>query len=324
MGDLPAWLAQAHQRATGAARPRRYRDLPVRGAAPAFPMPQVQPWERQQRQQREQRPGASAGAMVGNAYQPPPLIPRDVPEVPEGRPQYWLPRVPARANPPREAPAFPLLPPGSQGPVVPENPIDMGARVSGAPAGYLRALSGQEGGDNPTAQNPKSTARGLSQFTEGTFLDMLNRYGDEYGLPDGLSREERLSLRDSPQWSMLLGGELFNESEHKLSTGANRGVAPAEVYAYGHFLGEDAGRYVLRLIEAGGGGRNAREVIRGYYGNSPAQRRQAERVIEQNPGLFTPQATIGDVMARQQRDFTAHGVQRGVNEEELTRRRPRR
>lgn len=314
---------------------------PAPAAQPPAPFPfpdgRVQPWEAERRRQAtEANMGANIGAAVG-AFRP---IDRSAPldriRIAPGRPDYWAPRVPERVNPPREAFPFPMVnpPPGSP---IPETPIEMASRVSGAPHGYLRALAAQEGLDDPDAKNPRSSATGLMQFTEDTWLQMLAEHGERYGLPRELqaaierkpngsgyfvrdpgARAALMELRRSPHWSALLGGELFNQSNETLQDRLGRPVSPAETYAAGHFLGEDAGAYMLREVDGGRGDRDAREAIRDYY-QSIRRPDQAEAVIEQNPRQFAPGNTVADLMRMQTEDFAEHGARRGVDPGELRR-----
>lgn len=326
--------------------PPRFASSPfAAGPAPTaepFPFPgggRPQAWEVERRRQFiEQNPGATIGAVVGARPAPPDLTPPpDVLRAPEGRPGHWVPRVPGRADPPRSAFPFPGV--SQPGAPIPEAPLEMAARVSGAPYGYLRALSGQEGLDDPNAKNPRSSATGLMQFTEGTWLQMLAEHGGEYGLPSELLRQierkangsgytvrnpvtraELMDLRRSPYWSALLGGQLYNQSADTLEAVLQRPVSPAEVYAGGHFLGEDAGAYMLGEVDNGRGARDAREAIRAYYLRT-GQPRQAELVIQQNPRQFREGNTVADVMSMQTADFIEHGVTRGADRNELERPR---
>ena len=328
----PARPAPTLQEALSAQAPPPFPFMAAGGApAPAqqapggepFPFPRstVQPWEIEQRRAYvEQNPGATIGALVGGRPAPPDRTPPpDRIPVPEGRPDYWAPQVPGRMNPPREAFPFPMVnpPPGAP---VPEDPLRMGSRVTGAPYDYLRSLAGQEGMDDPEARNPRSSATGLMQFTKSTFDQMLNEHGAEYGLPEGLTQAQRMELRNSPHWSALLGGELYNQSARSLETRLGRGVSPAEIYAGGHFLGDAAGGFMLGEVDAGRGNRDAREAVRAYYRQVGAPG-QGEAVIAQNPRQFAPGRTVADVMRMQTEDFVAHGEARGADGGALRRRR---
>lgn len=56
-----------------------------------------------------------------------------------------------------------------------------------------------ESGGNSYARNPRSSAGGLGQFIDATWLDVLSRYRPD--LVSGRSRDELLSLKTDPQLS---------------------------------------------------------------------------------------------------------------------------
>jgi hypothetical protein len=60
-------------------------------------------------------------------------------------------------------------------------------------------IIGVESGGNPNARNPKSSAAGLGQFIDSTWLSTLAKHRPD--LIEGKSREELLSLKSDPQLS---------------------------------------------------------------------------------------------------------------------------
>src|SRR5688572_14505019 len=63
-----------------------------------------------------------------------------------------------------------------------------GLKVASAKSGvsfqYLVAKAAQESSLDPEAQATTSSAAGLFQFTRGTWLEMMQRYGSQYGYGD--------------------------------------------------------------------------------------------------------------------------------------------
>src|SRR5689334_11742651 len=60
--------------------------------------------------------------------------------------------------------------------------IRRASRATGVDFGYLMAEAAQESGLRADAKASTSSATGLFQFTEGTWLDMVRRHGAEHGL----------------------------------------------------------------------------------------------------------------------------------------------
>ena len=62
--------------------------------------------------------------------------------------------------------------------------IQTASAESGVSFHYLLANAAQESGFNAGAEAKTSSATGLFQFTRGTWLDMVRRYGEELGFGD--------------------------------------------------------------------------------------------------------------------------------------------
>ena len=90
------------------------------------------------------------------------------------------------------------------------------------------ALADKESSLLPDSKARTSSAEGLFQFIESTWLEVLRRYGPKYGyaieaevihivegrpvVPDGKDRERILRLRRIPYLSALLAGEMITGS----------------------------------------------------------------------------------------------------------------
>lgn len=97
----------------------------------------------------------------------------------------------------------------------------------------LRAIIGAESGGNATAQNPRSSARGVGQFIASTWLDMIRRHRPD--LVQGRTANELLALRDDPQLNAEMTQMYARENHAKLKA---EGVpaGPGEIYL-SHFMG---------------------------------------------------------------------------------------
>jgi len=131
--------------------------------------------------------------------------------------------------------------------------IARAAAATGVDFNYLLAQARLESGLDPQAKARTSSARGLYQFTGSTWLKTLDRHGADFGLDasgaahDPTSRAQWLALRQDPQVSALMAGELANDNRNYLYGVLGRDPDNTELYL-AHFLGPDAaGRFLSAL-----------------------------------------------------------------------------
>ncbi len=110
---------------------------------------------------------------------------------------------------------------------------------------YLVKTAQRESNFDPGAKAGTSSATGLFQFTEATWLSLLDRYGDKHGVArDGQSRSDLLALRKDASLSSVMAGELATENGKILQKKLGRPATSAELYT-AHFMGPlDAARLV--------------------------------------------------------------------------------
>ncbi len=132
---------------------------------------------------------------------------------------------------------------------------------SGVSFQFLLAKASQESSLNASATAESSSATGLFQFTRGTWLDMLKRFGSQYGYSD-LSRqiletpsgklavtddaaEKRiLALRKDPEASALMAAEFARDNAASLESTLGRAPDGPELYL-AHFLGANGAQSLL-------------------------------------------------------------------------------
>ncbi len=98
-----------------------------------------------------------------------------------------------------------------------------------------------ESAGNATAKNPLSTATGLGQFIESTWLRMIRTYRPD--LSKSLTRAEILALRTDPTLSREMVHNLARENEAKLKS-RGHAITAGRLYL-AHFLGPDGAHTVL-------------------------------------------------------------------------------
>lgn len=130
--------------------------------------------------------------------------------------------------------------------------IQSASAATGADFQFLLKTAQRESGLDASAQASTSTARGLFQFTSGTWLSMVDRYGAQHGVEtQGVSREQLLALRDDPAMSARMAGELMRENAATMSRDIGRQPTSGELYA-AHFLGPAEAARLIQAARSGG------------------------------------------------------------------------
>src|SRR5690606_16989822 len=95
------------------------------------------------------------------------------------------------------------------------NAVQLASAETGVSFSYLMAKAAVESGYRTDVKAPTSSATGLFQFIERTWLTMVKEHGAKYGLEDyaakleagpvdGRTRREILKLREDPTLSALM------------------------------------------------------------------------------------------------------------------------
>ncbi len=146
--------------------------------------------------------------------------------------------------------------------------IRQASRATGVDFGYLMAQAAQESSFQSNAQAGTSSATGLYQFIDGTWLDMVREHGAKHGLgnfarhiqrdaqgtatvADPATRKQILELRKDPRIAAALGAEFAKGNREQLENRLQRPVGGAELYM-AHFLGANGAGKFLEAIERDG------------------------------------------------------------------------
>ncbi len=134
--------------------------------------------------------------------------------------------------------------------------IQRAAVATGVDFSLLVETARRESALNPNARAGTSSATGLFQFIDSTWLEMVARHGDAHGLgqqaaalrqgADSATRRDILALRNDPEISARMAGELARENANTLHARLGRAPNAGELYA-AHVMGSGG---ALRLIEA--------------------------------------------------------------------------
>jgi len=134
--------------------------------------------------------------------------------------------------------------------------IKRAAEATGASFDYLVSAAKIESNLDPKAQASTSSARGLYQFIEQTWLGTVKQAGAAFGfgkyadaiskdssgnysVSDNTTRDQILKLRDDPAANAAMAGVLTQANSSKLSGELGRRPSDSELYM-AHFLGAGA------------------------------------------------------------------------------------
>jgi hypothetical protein len=140
------------------------------------------------------------------------------------------------------------------------------AQATGSDFHYLLGTAMRESSLKANAQSATSTAAGLFQFVDQTWLGLVKSHGAKYGLgslagaisqDDGgryhaaneNDRQAILALKKDPQISALMAGEYAKSTQAAMQSQLGRPVCGGELYA-AHFLGPDAACKLIRLNDS--------------------------------------------------------------------------
>jgi hypothetical protein len=141
--------------------------------------------------------------------------------------------------------------------------IHQAASKTGASFSYLLATAQIESNFNPAAQASTSSAKGLYQFIDQTWLATMKAAGHAVGLgqyaaaisrgtdgrlevPDPAARTAIMNLRSDARVSAMMAGLYAQSNAAQLTDGLGRAPSEGELYI-AHFLGADG---AARLITA--------------------------------------------------------------------------
>lgn len=197
--------------------------------------------------------------------------------------------------------------------------ISFASRATGVDFSYLLSTAKRESSLNPEAKSAGSSATGLFQFIDQTWLSTLKRHGATHGLgtqaslitgrggrldvEDPAQKQAILSLRKDPRIAALMAGELANDSRAALEGALGRGVDNSELYL-AHFFGP---REAVRFISEG-----ARSPDAGAANCFPDAAGANRSVFYAADGTARSFAEVKDYLTRAHGDVAARAAPRTV------------
>jgi hypothetical protein len=143
--------------------------------------------------------------------------------------------------------------------------IKTASKNTGVSFHYLMAQANKESSFQSSAHAKHSSASGLFQFTQNTWLELIKKHGNKYGLDDFSSqieinskgipvvsslelKDKILELRTNPEISSMMAGEYAKENTISLEKKLGRKITSTELYL-AHFLGPRGATLLLKSQE---------------------------------------------------------------------------
>ena len=140
---------------------------------------------------------------------------------------------------------------------------------TGVDFNYLIGQAQVESGMNAGARASTTSARGLYQFIEQSWLGVIKAHGSEHGMGwaanaiqrnasgkyvvgDAGTRQAILNLRNDPNAASLMAAEHASDNKTALEAGLGRDATGTDLYM-AHFLGLGGARKFLRTMDASPG-----------------------------------------------------------------------
>lgn len=147
-----------------------------------------------------------------------------------------------------------------------EAAIQRASEATGVDFGFLMKTAGRESSFNPRAQASTSSAAGLFQFVDQTWLSTLKQHGSKHGyaryadlitrgsdgryrVADGEARRAVMDLKLDPHAASLMAGEMTADHAAYLKGRVGRAPTSGELYV-AHFLGPAGSAKLIQAAES--------------------------------------------------------------------------
>ena len=175
------------------------------------------------------------------------------------------------------------------------------------PFDYLVAQAEQESGFRADARATTSSAAGLYQFTEATWLRMIREHGHKHGVgdlaralapesgarPDAETRKRVLALRDDAKLSAAMAAEYARGNHAQLAQALGREIGATDLYL-AHFLGAGGAARFLGALRSEPG-RAAADILpeaaaanRSVFFAADGRARSVDEIYDRFAAKFDP------------------------------------
>jgi len=116
------------------------------------------------------------------------------------------------------------------------NAIKDASAKTGVSFAYLMDKAAAESSFNPNAKAKTSSATGLFQFIESTWMNMVEKHGAKHGIDTNQSRQALLNLRKDPALASVMAAEFAQDNKSYLEQNVGGDIGETEMY-FAHFMG---------------------------------------------------------------------------------------
>lgn len=116
---------------------------------------------------------------------------------------------------------------------------------TGVSFAYLMEKASAESSFNPAAKAKTSSATGLYQFIDSTWVNTIKEHGEKYGINTQQSKSRLLSLRKDPQIAAFMAAEFTADNKDYLQQNVGGKIGNTELY-FAHFMGARGGAAFLK------------------------------------------------------------------------------
>jgi len=143
------------------------------------------------------------------------------------------------------------------------NAIKSASAKTGVNFAYLVEKAAAESSFQTNAKSKSSSATGLFQFIDSTWLKMVKTYGAKYGMgkyadciddkgcvKDPAMKQEILSLRNNPEKASMMAAEFASENQRYLQSHVKDGIEVGSTELYlAHFMGAGGATAFLNAMK---------------------------------------------------------------------------
>ncbi len=144
--------------------------------------------------------------------------------------------------------------------------IEKASKKTGVDFSYLMEQAAAESSFNPTAKAKTSSAQGLYQFIDSTWLGMVKNYGAKHGMEkyadaiqkdskgrytitDPALKKEIMDARNNPEKASVMAAELAKSNEQYLKQHVpNAEIGKTELY-FAHFMGANGAARFMNAMK---------------------------------------------------------------------------
>jgi hypothetical protein len=191
-------------------------------------------------------------------------------------------------------------------------PLRRAAQATGVSFDYLARTAERESRFDPKARASTSSATGMFQFLDQTWLGMMKQEGGKLGLAqeaqaiageggrfsvsDPAMRQKIMALREDPAVSAMMAGAFAARNGQQLEQSLGRRPSEGELYM-AHFLGASGARELIQLAQsnpsasAASSFREAASANRSVFFERDGRPRTAREVYDNLAASFSAQRT---------------------------------